>query len=322
MINKISIKKCDDLKSIFKEIHSYISAHIVGSTQGFNIAENLIKVLFCKIYDERYKEDNEVLEFFALDSNESYEVKYRIFKIFEKVKNQYSTVFDKSDLIDFSADLIAYIVNRLKYISLMESQRDSIADAFEVFIGNALKGEHGQFFTPRNVIRFILKYIDKNFMPINSKMKIMDPACGTGGFIVEALDFVWKKINISNKNELQKQEEKINFAQTKIYGIDKDKFVAKVTKAYMCILGDGTSNVSNKDSLQFLEQHYNTVDLLLTNPPFGKKIKIKDTNILNNYILKSSGQKGTNPEVLFIELSVKLLKENGIMAIVVPEGII
>ncbi|MFJ1522563.1 class I SAM-dependent DNA methyltransferase [Spiroplasma sp. ald] len=204
----------------------------------------------------------------------------------------------------------------------MESQRDSIADAFEVFIGNALKGEHGQFFTPRNVIRFILKYLDKNFISINSNIKIMDPACGTGGFIVEALDFVWKKINISNKNELQKKEEQLNFAQTKIYGIDKDKFVAKVTKAYMCILGDGTSNVMNKDSLQSLEEHYDTVDLLLTNPPFGKKIKIKNNEILNNYSLKSNGSKGTNPEVLFIELSVKLLKENGIMVIVVPEGII
>ena len=59
------------------------------------------------------------------------------------------------------------------------------SDAFEVFIGTALKGERGQFFTPRNVVRFVI-----NFLDVDETQKIIDPACGTGGFIVEFLRYV------------------------------------------------------------------------------------------------------------------------------------
>jgi len=137
--------------------------------------------LFCKIFDERYQNENGFAEFYV-NFDKPQESSEKIRAIFTKVKNKFEDVFDKNEEIKLDDKSVVFIVQKLQWISLKNSGRDAVADAFEVFIGTALKGEHGQFFTPRNVVRFVI-----NFLDVNENQKIIDPACGTGGFIVESL---------------------------------------------------------------------------------------------------------------------------------------
>ncbi|CAI2165521.1 2665_t:CDS:2 [Funneliformis geosporum] len=266
------LKPRENLKSVFYQIKKNLQKTVIGSTNEPDIAKNVLKILFCKIFDERYQSESGFVNFYANDGNfrESSE-KVRI--IFAKVKNKFEDVFDKSE----------------------EIKMDD-----KIFIGTALKGEHGQFFTPRNVVRFVI-----NFLDVNETQKIIDPACGTGGFIVESLRY---KIAVARKN---------------IFGCDKDSFLAQACKAYMCILGDGSSNIWNEDSLaKFTDNWKEKYEIVVTNPPFGKTIAVEDEKILKNFSFwRKEKDKAIQPQILFLELCLRLLKKNGKLAIVLPEGI-
>jgi type I restriction enzyme M protein len=174
-------------------------------------------------------------------------VKERIEKIFEKVKTKYSEVIEVADSITLDADSIKYVVGELQNFSLIESERDIIADAFETFIGYSLKGAQGQFFTPRNVIKLMVEIIN----PQPNEL-LIDPACGTGGFLVESLRHIWKVLDKQADeygwSELALKEEKISSAIKCIKGLEKDDFLSKVAKAYMAILGDGKGGIFCEDS--------------------------------------------------------------------------
>ena len=176
---------------------------------------------------------------------------------------------------------------------------------------------------------------------------IIDPACGTGGFLVEALRYVWEKLDSDGKKLRWSQpnlhEEKMNYALKQIKGIDKDYFLSKVTKAYMAIIGDGKSGVYCDDSLEvpknFKQKTKNDIsldqfDVLITNPPFGSKIPVRGEEKLSQFELghafsfkDETWQKGKlkekeAPQILFIERCIQLLKEGGRMGIVLPDGIL
>ena len=139
-------------------------------------------LIFCKIYDEKFTKPNEMVNFRAGIDEGPKEIKARILDLFNKVKKNYNDVIDASDEIILDEYSLTYIVGELQQYSILESNRDAVSDAFEVFIGHALKGGQGQFFTPRNVVRMIVEIIDPTH-----ENKIIDPACGSGGFLVESL---------------------------------------------------------------------------------------------------------------------------------------
>lgn len=177
---------------------------------------------------------------------------------------------------------------------------------------------------------------------------IIDPACGSGGFLIEALRHIWRKLDAEgekyNWNKSNLQEEKMEVALNKIRGIDKDYFLSKVAKAYMAIIGDGKSGIFTEDSLEVPNNwgtmtktkiHLNDFSVLITNPPFGAKIPVRGEEKLKQFDLghKWKQDKKNNkwekgklkdkeaPQILFIERCLQLLKEGGRMAIVLPDGI-
>lgn len=263
--------------------------------------------------------------------------------MFDTVKQKYKEVFHVDDNINLDENSIAYIVGELQNYCLIDAERDVLADAFETFIGHALKGGQGQFFTPRNVVRMMVEILD----PTTEDM-IIDPACGSGGFIIESLRHIWgkldeeaEKLGWKNNNLL---EEKINVANTCIRGIDKDYFLSKISKAYMAIMGDGKGGIFCEDSLELPDNwnsktkqkvHLGDFDVVLTNPPFGSKIPVTGEDKLKQFELahKWKNKKGTNewekgkladkeaPQILFIERCYQLLKYGGRMAIVLPDGV-
>ena len=337
------LKPTHNLKATFKAIRNHLAANTVGATRDEVLAQQLINLIFCKIYDERFTEPNNIVTFRAGVDEEAKEVKERILDLFDKVKRKYKEVLDDSDTITLDANSVAYVVGELQNYCLIEAERDIIADAFETFIGHALKGGQGQFFTPRNVVKMMVDILDPDDEDL-----IIDPACGSGGFLIEALRHVWRKLDAEGEkyhwNTSNLQEEKMEVALNKIRGIDKDYFLSKVAKAYMAIIGDGKSGIFCEDSLEVPNNwgtmtktkiHLGDFSVLLTNPPFGSKIPVRGEDKLKQFELghkwkqdKKTGnwEKGKlkdkeAPQILFIERCLQLLKDGGRMAIVLPDGI-
>jgi type I restriction enzyme M protein len=338
------LKETHNLKSVFKAIRFHLAANNVGTKRDEALAQQLINIIFCKIFDEKFTPPNEIVSFRAGVNEDPKLIRKRIDKLFKDVKLKYKDVLDDSDdisLIDDSS--LVYVIGELQLYCLIDAKRDVVADAFETFIGGALKGGQGQFFTPRNVIKMMIDILD-----IKEDETVLDPTCGTGGFLVEALRNVWEKIDKKrtklNWDKSAIQEEKIKFGYNNVYGIDADYFLAKVTKAYMAILGDGKGNIYCEDSLENPNNWSNKTkqninlgkfDVILSNPPFGSKIPVKGADKLsqfefgyrwkldkkNNNWLKLKIRDKESPQIIFIERCLEFLTEEGKLGIVLPDGI-
>jgi len=338
------LKATHNLKAIFKSIRNHLAANTIGATRDEVLAQQLINLIFCKLYDEKYTAVDDIIRFRAGVEESSEDIKNRIKSIFDDVKTNLPEVIDESDRITLDTNSIVYVVGELQNYSLMRCERDVIADAFEVFIGHALKGGQGQFFTPRNVVRMIVDILQPG-----ETDKVIDPACGSGGFLVDALKYIWEHTETKYKklgwDIRQIEKKKIDVATNNIRGIDKDYFLSKVAKAYMNLVGDGTTGIFCEDSLEN-PQHWKpetqskirlgSFDILMTNPPFGSKIPVVGEEKLRQYDVAykwqydqktAQWQKTTKlktqeePQVLFIERCLSLLKDGGKMAMVLPSGI-
>lgn len=334
------LKPTHNLKVIFNSIRNHLAGNATGTGRDEIIAQQLINLIFCKIYDERFTKKDDNVSFRVGIEEDGKVVKKRIAEIFEKVKTKYSEVIEVADTIILDADSVKYVVGELQNFCLIESERDIIADAFETFIGYSLKGAQGQFFTPRNVIKLMVEIINPQPNEI-----LIDPACGTGGFLVESLRHIWKVLDKQAEDygwsDLALNEEKLSSAIKCIKGLEKDDFLSKVAKAYMAILGDGKGGIFCEDSLKLPTEWKPTTrqqidldkfDVLLANPPFGKDIKVKGEEKLKQFDLAYNWKKEINTfsktnkikkeetiQILFIERSLKLLKDGGRMGIVLPE---
>lgn len=342
LFQRASLRVVENLKPIFRSIRNYLAANAVGITRDEVFAQQLINLIFCKIYDERFKKPEEIVEFRAGVNENASEVKNRIVALFSEVKKQYRDVIEVADAIILDDISVRYVVGELQNVCLTECDRDAVGEAFEIFIGPSLKGGQGQFFTPRNVVKMVVDMIDPS-----TTDRIIDPACGSGGFLVEALRHVWRKVEEEGKQyrwpeqEIYAQKQKV--AIDNFRGIDKDEFLAKVAKAYMAILGDGRGGVFCENSLGRPQRWksktrnaiaLNSFQVVITNPPFGKKLRIDDEDILSQYDLgyawsecnNNEFQKGElmdsqSPQILFIERCLTLLEEGGTLGIVLLESI-
>ena len=215
--------------------------------------------MFCKILDEQETNPEDTVSFRAGVGESPKEVQKRLKAMFERVKETaFGDVFEASDTIKLDSDSLTYVVGELQNYSIMEADRDAIGDAFEVFIGPALRGSEGQFFTPRNVVEMMVKIVDPK-----PGERIIDPACGSGGFLITALANVWGKLREEAKrkkwSEHQLAKRELEVASTCFRGIDKDQFLAKVCKAYMALIGDGRGGVFCENTLERLSSWTETM---------------------------------------------------------------
>ncbi|HEC36816.1 MAG TPA: hypothetical protein ENI29_01180 [bacterium] len=329
-IKKKDLGKSSNLKKIFKEINQHLYGKLkYTDTDTRARSKQIIYLLLCKLVDETNKEPEEVVDF-SIRNGESPKMLYeRIQYFFERnVREKYKEIIDAREQIELNEELVYLIVQELQYISLLQSSKDILSDAFEIFVSKVLKDEAGQFFTPPNIVKFMVSYLKPT-----PNSKILDPACGHGGFLLEAKDFLWTKI----KSEKRKIEVVSN-----LFGIDKDLFLAKISKLYLEILSNGKSNIFCENSLDRKSYRISAkkiikddfFDVIFTNPPFGVKIPINNKKLLAEYDLGHTW-KNTNgkwikqnnlikqlpPQVLFIERCIQLLKNGGKLGIILPEGI-
>ena len=329
------LRSTHNLKEIFSELRGYIAGNSVGVNRDEVIAKEMIHLILCKIYDERFTKMNDMVTFRASECDTDEEVKNRINGLFLSVKTKYKDVLNESDTIDFDGHTLRYIIGKIQNFCLIDTDRDIIADAFEVFIGGSFKGEQGQFFTPKNVVKTLVTAVNPELDDY-----IIDPSCGSGSFLVEALKELWQKIDVQGEvygwSESAIAEEKKTVGIKNIRGIEKDSFLTKLGKSYMAILGDGKGGIFCEDSLEnptnwqeFTQQNVKlgTFSVSFSNPPFGKDIKVTGRQKLSQYQLaKKIDSKGKeklleegNVSTLFLERNLQLLKDGGRVGIILPE---
>lgn len=345
LYNRKDLVPTKNLRPTFRAIRNFLATNAVGMTRDETLAQQLINIIFCKIYDERFTRPERMMTLRAGFEEPAADVARRAHALFEEVKKTYNDVFEKSDKIRLDNESVRYIVGELQPYSLMESDRDAVADAFETFIGPSLKGAQGQFFTPRNVVSLTQVLVNPQYTET-----VLDPACGSGGFLVEALRHMWTSVEQDGEKyswpvaEIEAEKQKT--AIRGLRGIDKDEFLAKVAKSYMAILGDGRGGVYCENSLLDYKQWSakarqevvpSKFDVIVTNPPFGKKLRVSDNATLRQYDLghrwrtdRKTGVtertvqvlKNQTPQILFVERCLELLADDGRMGIVLPESMV
>ena len=340
-VSKDKLIPASNLKLIFRRLLNTLYSN-TNISRREKLGNEMIRLIFCKIWDERY--DQKALPKFRIGFEESpKEVQKRVKELFEEVKKELVAdgVFDKEEEIKLDDKSIAYVVGELDHFSLSKTDKDVVGDAFEVFAESKLVGEKGEFFTPREIVKTAIQIVDPQ-----PGQSVIDPACGSGGFLIYALEHIWEVMKQSKKYEGVSNFEvlKKEIAERNFFGIDKEIDLVKIAKAYMAIIGDGRGGIVQQNTLHNPEDYeapakelfvddqdkLKQFDVVLTNPPFGSKIKVlvEDSKYFDlGHIWKkekgvwekSDKAKATEPQALFIERCLQMLKDGGRLAIVLPE---
>lgn len=338
----------DELTRIFKQAHQALWAG--GELNPSEAFDELDKLIFCKIWDEknpRKKGEPYLFQIFSEASEEK--TTERLYKnvqsLYAEGKKRDPEVF--KDDIRLSPQKIKTVVGYLESISLSNTDLDSKGKAFETFMGSYFRGDFGQFFTPRNIVKFVVEVL-----PIKNTSRILDTSCGSGGFLLYALDKIriqadeyYPNYDSDPKEATQHYKYWHDFAEKNLYGVEINEQIARTAKMNMIIHDDGHTNVISTDGLLKSdaiikksgnkEFKYNSFDFIITNPPFGSTVKQTERAYLHQYNLgnkdiswldvKDTGVKGRanqSTEILFIEQCYNFLKPGGYLAIVVPDGIL
>ena len=355
----------DSMIKVFKRCHDYIYGNEGRKKDAF---WQLLNLIFCKLYDEKRR-------FMPTENGESYRRKFwvgikeqnteegrkavakRIKGLFEKLKKDeiFSEVFEGSESIGLTDKGLAYIAGELSRYSFLDASVDVKGLAYETIVSNTLKQEAGQFFTPRNIIRAMVEMMDPE-----EHHRVLDPACGSGGFLVMVLDHVRRKMAkqlfpdlegplLAEKyNSIEVNERVRDYAENCIFGFDFDPDLKKAARMNMVMSGDGHANIFHVNSLAYPKwEHPDEIAKIRESVSKSLK-KLKDFQ--TGYETDARGKFDlifTNPpfgakvkvepeiagryflskyslapEVLFIEACYDLLKEGGRLAIVLPDSIL
>lgn len=317
---ELKVVSKDELISALQKCHDTVwQGGRLAPTTAF---DEISKLLFCKLRDEKLTKRGEAYKFQIGTYESADEIYDRIDTIYQAAKKEDSEVF-KED-IRLEPRVIYNVVEHLQALAINKIDLDTKGIAFEKFMEDFFKGRMGQFFTPREIIRFCVKMLS----PQRSDL-ILDPACGSGGFLLNTLDAV-REYADKNYDEKEAWEHWHNFAMHNLYGIEINDQIARVCKMNMIIHDDGHTNVISTDSLRNFDEISDIhkgfkpgqFDLILTNPPFGATVKSTEKDYLDKYEL-GKDKKNQKTEIMFIERCINFIKPKmGKIAIVLPDGIL
>jgi len=333
-----------DLSFIISRLEEMVLAQA-----GVNVFEEVFKLIYAKLYDEDQ----------ARNFRAKKEVHFRQYKepkktyvvindeLFKGAIKEWEDIFNPLSKIDLTPEQLQICVPFLEGVKFFGSGREEleiIDRAFEHLISEVSKGQKGQYFTPRNVIKMCVKMLSPQ-----KDERIIDPACGSGGFLLHTMYWVWDN-DLKSASLTAKQK----YANRYLFGIDFDDNMRRISQALMLIAGDGRHNIFKRNSLdgrdwigeqaeearsslKSLLKHfenskqeeenrktyrYLNFDILMTNPPFAGEIT--DSGLLRQYeFAKKNGKLKQKVErhLLFIERSLDTLRPGGRMAIVLPQGV-
>ena len=303
----------DMLRKVFANAHKALWGG--GKRNPSEAFDELDKIIFCKIWDERETRKRGVPYDMQLFKGEKpKKLLERVNKIYKKGEAKNPEVF--SSPIKLNENEITTIVEFLQGINLGKTDLDSKGRAFEEFIGSYFRGEFGQYFTPREIVKFIV-----NVLPITNEDKVLDTSCGSGGFLLYALDKIRKQADkmveegYFEKGSREHYNYWHDFAENNLYGIEISDQISRTAKMNMIIHDDGHTNVINCDGLLDIEnkkhqdgeteEERNAIDAfnkntieskttkknfkpnsfqyIITNPPFGSSVKATEHAYMKNY---------------------------------------
>ena len=288
--------------------------------------DEVSKLLFCKLKDEKTKPKGKYYDF-QIGTNETpEEIFKRIDSIYQASKKGNGEVFKEE--IKLNPRIVYSVVEHLQEISINKTDLDAKGVAFEKFMEDFFKGKMGQFFTPRNLIKFNVGMIEPEHTD-----KLLDPACGSGGFLLNSMDYI-RNFAEANYDSFEAYTIWHNFAKDNLYGIEINDQIARVCKMNMIIHDDGYTNIISYDSLEKFDKiknHHkkfteNSFDYILTNPPFGANVKTteKGAGFIEQFELgaKTIKRKNQKTEILFIERCIEFIKQGtGVIGIILPDSI-
>lgn len=348
--DKISTEK-RSLRSLIKEVEDEVLA-----SAGVDSFEEIFKLIFAKLYDELICANNPTSYLqFRNTGDTDFELKVKIQGLFDDAKKKWEGVFTEESKILLSPSHLAVCVSTLQDVKLFNNNLDVVDDAFEYLMSKASKGEKGQYFTPRYVIDMCVKMMNPT-----ENDRMIDTACGSAGFMVHSIFYVWKAIRDAKGlpkgdgfTAAERIPEETDFVRDHVFAIDFDEKTVRVARTLNLIAGDGQTNVLHLNTLDYSRWNeitkqddwndtYNEgfkklkriqpkgssdfskfgFSLVMANPPFAGDIK--EQQILSHYELaksdKGKWQKTVGRDVLFIERNLDFLEPGGRMAIVLPQG--
>jgi type I restriction enzyme M protein len=331
---KGSLVPAVDLKNVFQRIHNYVYAN--QGIQKDRAFEEILKIIFVKVYDERY---SQTLQFYIMEHENIDIVRRRLNNLFGKVKTDYEYIFEDSDEIQLNDNVLQYVVSEIQRFTFVDTETDVKGEAYEELVGPNLRGDRGEFFTPRNVcnmtVEMVFSLLDQEALASPGGVRILDPAVGTGGFLISSIKYVKQLFKARGLHSDQVRTRVKNVADKNLHGIDFNPFLVKVAQMNMVMHGDGSSNIVHANSLnqpdEWSSEAQSMVPLesfeaIVANPPFGTKAVVDDKSILNQYDLhtvnSANPRESLPPEQLFIERCLDFLKPGGIMGIVLPDSIL
>ena len=350
----------DELTRRFQQAHQALWGG--GELNPSEAFDELDKLIFCKLWDERkLRKPGEAYDFQVVTVKPKDESEEEVRKaneatnqnLLDRLKKLYGEGRKKDpevfkDDIRLSATKARTVVSYLESINLSDTDLDSKGRAFETFMGSFFRGDFGQYFTPRPIVKFIV-----DVLPITHESLVLDTSCGSGGFLLHALDKVRQQANEyfpgedgknGKKETARHKDHWHNFAENKLFGIEINEQIARTAKMNMIIHDDGHTNVVANDGLVPPDSkygindnvgfRYGRFDFIITNPPFGSSVKQTEKAYMNQYRLatrdvdwlnpksKASERPGQDTEILFIEQCWNYLTEGGYLAVVIPDGIL
>ena len=348
------LRPATELKSVFRRCHDYIYGN-QGLPKDVAFHE-LLKVIFCKVHDEN---ESARVRFYVTSKElkspmGQINVKERLGELFFEVKKRYPHIFKVDERIELIDKVLAYIVGHLQHLTLVLTETDVKGAAYEAIVGANLRGDRGEFFTPRNVCKMAVESLFSAYSSNQwHNLRVIDPACGTGGFLIEVINFLKRHFIKEERGKwtdetqaIKQAEERLKrYCEQLLYGIDINPLLVRASQMNEVMHSNGSENLFPENSLihpgEWKEKtrknlKLETFDLVFTNPPFGSKIPIDDPHTLEQYDLAYIWQrknkeafqrtdklrKSVPPEQLFIERCIQFLKPRGKLAIVLPDSIL
>ena len=308
------------VETLFFEAHSHIRD--IDGLHSDEALDELCKLLYVKLFDEEHTPHSQPFRAqYGIYGNTA-ELSTCLRELYNRA-NEHDThvhasripgykasrgVFD--DPIKLSAPALAKVVAEFQRYDISHSDLDVKGRAFQRVFTPALRAGMGQYFTPHNVVRFIVD----SLCPHHTEV-LLDPFCGSGHFFSEALDYV----RANNDDKVADE-----FAYQNLHGIEKSERMVRIAMTDMRLHGDGFANIRCTDALLPFTNYHDldreSFDLVLTNPPFGSVLGVDALSALADFELARKRRK-IPLELLGLERALEFLRPAGMLAIVLPESI-
>jgi type I restriction enzyme M protein len=366
----------DSTQADFRAIALTFHNEFFGEHPDNTLFVNLVKCLLAKIHDERTRKKGESYEFQIFYKNgkpdAAVEVFARVNELYKAAYKRYvdpaASEIDEINPKEFSEERVKSVVQSLQGISITKGAArhgDIIGAFFEEILRSGFKQDRGMYFTHDNVVRFMVEAVDlagltrqvwqKSNHPDNRLPYAIDPACGSGTFLLHAMSTITSTVRSAEKTlvtdhdseqfyKARLSDDQPNYwAENFVYGFDPKFIMAITAKVNMVLHGDGSAHIFKEDAFKPFARYTDvrlrpcseaqrsvtraqygpdlceSFDVVISNPPFGITLSSETRAKL--------GTTFTLPEAapsegLFVERCFQLLKPNGRLAIVAPESLL